>query len=229
MRAPEPPAFAPTRLGRERHCALGFIPRHRHEHPYAALVLQGSYEESGSGGRYRVQAGEALLHRRFEAHLDRFAASGAQVLNLPLTDNPWLSHGRLSDPDAIVRAAERDGRAAAVMLLEQLRPVAPTAGDWPDLLARQLLVESGLSLGDWAARHGLAQATVSRGFQQVFGTAPAQFRGEARAHRALERIHASATPLCAIAAEAGFADQAHMTRAVRALTGRPPGYWRRSN
>jgi AraC-like DNA-binding protein len=30
-----------------------------------------------------------------------------------------------------------------------------------------------------------------------------------------------------IAAEAGFADQAHMNRAVLRLTGRTPGQWRR--
>jgi AraC-like DNA-binding protein len=229
MRAPERQAFAPTRFGREAHRGLTFIPRHRHDRSYAAVVLEGSYEESGSGGRYRVQAGEVLLHRRFDAHLDRVASAGAQVLNLPLTSAPQLAHGRLCDPDTIVRTAERDGHAAAALLLEQLQPVACGADDWPDLLARQLLAEPRLSLGDWAARHGLARATVSRGFRQVFGVPPAQFRGEARTQRALERIHAGAAPLCAIAAEAGFADQAHMTRAVHVLTGRPPGHWRRSN
>ncbi|MDC0716159.1 helix-turn-helix domain-containing protein [Nannocystis bainbridge] len=34
-------------------------------------------------------------------------------------------------------------------------------------------------------------------------------------------------PLATIAATAGFADQAHMTRDIRALTGRTPGEWRR--
>jgi AraC-like DNA-binding protein len=35
--------------------------------------------------------------------------------------------------------------------------------------------------------------------------------------------------LAAVAAEAGFADQAHMNRAVKALTERTPGVWRGSN
>jgi transcriptional regulator GlxA family with amidase domain len=42
-------------------------------------------------------------------------------------------------------------------------------------------------------------------------------------------VRHSAVPLARIAAEAGFADQAHMTRALGALTGRCPGHWRRSN
>jgi AraC-like DNA-binding protein len=32
--------------------------------------------------------------------------------------------------------------------------------------------------------------------------------------------------LSAIAAEAGFSDQAHMTRAIAELTGKPPSHWR---
>ena len=39
-------------------------------------------------------------------------------------------------------------------------------------------------------------------------------------HRNLEK------PLAEIAAETGFADQPHMTRAITALTGAPPRAWR---
>ena len=42
----------------------------------------------------------------------------------------------------------------------------PAAGDWPDLLAQELLAAPDLRLEDWAARHGLAPATLSRGFLQ---------------------------------------------------------------
>jgi AraC-like DNA-binding protein len=76
--------------------------------------------------------------------------------------------------------------------------------------------------------HGLTPATVSRGFARVFETSPAAFRAEARALRAFARITAGGRSLAGIAAVAGFADQAHMTRAIRALTGRPPGHWLRS-
>jgi len=63
----------------------------------------------------------------------------------------------------------------------------------------------------------------------VFETSPAAFRAEARVHRALALMAAGGASLAGIAAGTGFADQAHMTRAIRALTGRPPGYWLRSN
>ena len=34
--------------------------------------------------------------------------------------------------------------------------------------------------------------------------------------------------LAALAQDCGFADEAHLTRAVSHLTGRPPGRWRRA-
>ena len=222
--------FAQTTAGRQRWDPHTCIPRHRHDHAYAALVLAGSYEECGSRGRFRVGAGDVLLHDPFDAHLDRFTASGAQILNLPLESfatGPRL--GRVADADAIARLAERDVAHAHALLCAELRPIECIHDDWPALLAEDLLGNPDWLLGEWARDHALATATVSRGFGKVFGLTPAQFRREARARRALTLLSAGEEPLAAVAAAAGFADQAHMSRAIRALTGRPPGDWRRSN
>ena len=84
-------------------------------------------------------------------------------------------------------------------------------------------------LDAWADEHGLRAETVSRGFGRMFGLTPAAFRAEARARNAFALITTSDLPLAQIAAVAGFADQAHLTRSVHALTGSTPGAWRRSN
>jgi AraC-like DNA-binding protein len=222
-------SFASIVEGRETWSAHSGIPRHRHERAYAAIVLRGGYQESGSRGRYRVGSGHVLLHRTFDAHVDRFEWQGAQILNLLLDEEPVFGLGFVADPDAIARAAEIDAAAAARALRERLAPVEPRAADWPDLLARDLLEDPQLRLDEWAESHGLTPATVSRGFAKVFEISPAAFRAEARAHRAFALITAGGISLAGIAAGAGFADQAHMTRAIRALTGRPPGHWLRSN
>lgn len=107
---------------------------------------------------------------------------------------------------------------------QQLLPPRVSVDDWPDLLARDLLANPGLRLDTWAGQHHLAPATLSRGFARVFATSPAAFRCEARAQIALALI-AKGVALSDIAASGGFSDQPHMTRAVTALTGRPPGYW----
>lgn len=210
--------------GHEEWAGLRTIPRHRHPKAYAAVIFSGGYEESGSYGRYRVRAGQVLLHRSFDAHLDRFGRSGARVLNLPLDQEPVFGLGRVGDPDAIARLAATDLIAARVVLEQQLLPAQVSVDDWPDLLARDLLANPRLRLDDWAERHHLAPATLSRGFARVFATSPAAFRAEARAHIALAQI-ATGAALSDIAISAGFSDQPHMTRALTALTGRPPGYW----
>jgi AraC-like DNA-binding protein len=222
--------FAHISSGRERWDPYVRIPRHCHDHAYVALVLAGSYEESGSRGRFRVGPGDVLLHDAFDAHLDRFCGRGAQILNL-LVDgfSPGFGMGHIADPDAIVRIAERDVAEAGAQLRAQLRPIQHIHTDWQDKLADDLLHDPGCHLDQWARDNDLAAATVSRGFRKVFGLTPAEFRSEARARRALAMIATTPEPLAVIAITAGFADQAHMCRAIRALTGAPPGYWHRSN
>lgn len=204
------------------------LPRHRHAEPYLAVVLSGGYEEAGDGGRRHVQAGEAVIHGAFEAHLDRLSARGAEVLNLPLPTGLSLpAFLRLDDVDSVARLAERDPCAASELAVLGLRPFIASAHDWPDALATALNRDPSLEITIWAERHGLAPETASRGFRRVFGVSPKRFRLEARARRAW-RCLAGASSLAELAAETGFADQAHMTRAVTDLTGRPPRAWVKS-
>lgn len=221
--------FAKVTNGCEHWDANRSVSRHRHDQPYAAVVLAGSYEECGSHGRFRVAAGDVLLHGAFDAHLDRFRKTGAQILNLLIHEAPDFAIGHVRDPDAIAKAAERDAAAALADLRAQLKEKTELAGDWPDLLARDLLDDPDCRLDDWADAHNLAAETVSRGFGKMFDVTPAAFRLEVRARRALTMAAQTAVPLASVAVQAGFADQAHMSRAVRALTGAPPGHWRRSN
>ncbi len=216
--------------GREQWSASSFLPRHFHHRAYAAIVLSGGYEEGGNGGRFRVGAGDVLIHNTFDAHLNRFEVRGATILNLELPGSvTGLRTGRVADPDAIVRTAETDAEAAIGLLFTQLSEGARAADDWPDILAAEILRDPSCRLDRWAVAWGIAPETLSRGFGRLYGTTPAGFRAETRARRAFEQIVQSATPLAEIATLAGFADQAHMTRAVRALTGAPPRDWRRGS
>ena len=223
-------SFAVVTIGRESWSAHHRIQRHRHDLAYAAVVLSGSYEECGSQGRFRVGAGDVLLHDAFDAHLNRFQRNGAQVLNLVVADfAPGFGVGYAGDPDVIARTAERDPVEAGALLRERFRETKRDPEDWPDILAHDLLSNPSCRLDSWARKRGLAAETLSRGFNKVFGVTPASFRMEVRARRAFALITRSDLPLASIAATTGFADQAHMSRATRALTGSPPCTWRRSN
>jgi AraC-like DNA-binding protein len=220
--------FAETRFGRERLAAGSVKRRHRHERGYVAVVLGGSYVEAGDEGRRRLGPGDALVHRDFDGHLDFIGRDGAEVLNLPLPADRSLPIGvRVADPDAVARMAEADPAAASAML-DTAEEFPPLQDDWPDLLAIALRA-TDLRIAEWAAATGLAPATVSRGFRAVFGLSPARYRAEMRARRAFAALTAGKLPLAELALASGFADQAHLSRAITDLTGAPPSAWRRTS
>jgi AraC-like DNA-binding protein len=217
--------------GRMRHRGGETLHRHLHERPFAAIVLAGGYVEAGDTGRHCVTAGDVIVHRAFERHLDCFDPCGAEVLVLPLPAR-WRGSGRgsgrgsvrghIADPDAIARLAERDPIAAQQLLDREMMAQPAKSHDWPDLLAADLIDAPDLSLARWAAQHGLHAASLSRGFRQQFEITPAQFRLIARTHRAIDRMLGTAVALSTVAAAEGFADQAHMTRSIVRQTGRSP-------
>ena len=202
---------------------------HSHDDAYAAVVLAGGYEEAGDHGRFQVAAGDVVLHDRFEAHLDRFSAPGAVVLNLRLPAGSSFAPGlaKVSDPDLIVRKAEISQTGALELLIGTVQAKATEYTDWPDELAATLIDDPSLALGCWAEGKALTPWTVSRGFARVFGVSPEVFRARSRARKAWRLIQTTIWPLAQIAYHLGFADQSHMSRSVRQLTGLSPKQWRR--
>ena len=214
--------------GRMRHPPRQELPRHPHDHGFAALVLSGGYVEAGDTGRHWMEAGDVLLHQAWESHLDRFDGRGAEVLVLDIDDAeaaPLV--GRVADPDAVARLAERDRAEAAHLLLSTLTPRAAACADWPDLLAHALRADPALPLTPWARARGLHLGSLSRGFRQVFGVAPVAYRLIQRTRRAMDAVRNTAEPLSLVAVDSGFADQAHMSRAIRSLANTTPRALRR--
>ena len=212
----------------ERRSGNEFIARHMHTQASVAMVLSGGYEEAGDRGRFHVRAGDVVVHAPYDTHLDRFTPGGAHILNLPYPPHPALNagFGRIEDPDLIAHVAEGDVAQATALLVAAFQEHPLPARDWPEQLAQELSKNPELCLGDWANKFGLAAATVSRGFRQVFGIAPSRFRAHSRAKLAWKMISSSNLHLCDVAANLGFSDHAHMTRALRSLTGKTPSMCR---
>lgn len=205
------------------------IGRHYHSRPYATIVLEGGYEEAGDQGRFAVAAGDVLLHPAFSAHRDLIARTHTCVLDLPLPfdGRPWPGIGKLANPDLVIRVARRDVREARSLLIADLSPLARAERDPADQLADALSADPSLPIGDWAAAKGCSREWLSRRFTRLYGVDSALFRAEARARSAWTRIVSTDEPLAQIAVDCGFADQSHMSRAVRRLTGGSPRSWRR--
>lgn len=208
-----------------RHSPGERLARHRHRQGYIALVLEGGFVEAGDGARIGARPGDVIVHEPFDAHADAFTGRRSVVLNLPFL--PGLDAlGRVDDADEAARLAERDPWAAARWVALNMAPGRERCADWPDLLAEALSGEAEIGLAEWARGVGVRPQSLSRGFRQAYGVSPKRYRLEQRVRAALRRLPGWRGTLAALAAEAGFADQAHLTRAVAAITGRTPHYWR---
>jgi AraC-like DNA-binding protein len=208
------------------------LPRHRHLRAYATVVLAGSFEESGYVGRIRAAAGDVLIHATLDCHANPAVPAGLKLIRLAWRDPSGVGGlYHIEDVDEIARTAENDPADAARLLEDLLAnrclPSPRIRNDWPDLLVMALTENVSTEIGSWAEGNDLARETVSRGFAAAYGTTPAVFRAEWRARTAWLRITRSRDDLSRIAAETGFADQAHMTRWIHRITGASPGAWRR--
>ena len=208
------------------------LPRHRHLHAYASVVLAGCFEESGYCGRIRALPGDVLIHPSMDCHANNMVSSGTRILRLEWRDVTGIGGlYHVDQVDQVVRVAERDVHEAA-HLLERLLSDArhPSPGrrnDWPDLLLADLARDPSTEIGAWAEAKGLARETVSRRFRAAYSVTPKTLRAELRARAAWLRITRGSDQLGRIAAETGFADQAHMTRWIHHISGAAPSAWRR--
>jgi len=204
----------------EEHTAGAMIKRHWHPRGYAAVVISGAYEEAGVSGRYLMRSGMALIHAGHDVHLDRFGKEGARILNIALPDETtWQTTRAVQiDVDALVR----DPAGALELLSASAAYISAAQLDWPDILALEMVRDPTINLRHWSMVNGLRPETVSRGFQRVYGVTAKSFRAEVRLRHALTTLRISTYSLAEVSAMVGFSDQAHMSRAVHALTGSSP-------
>ncbi len=220
-------AMTPANLPHKSQCvsACAVYPRHVHLDGLCGGGASRFLCRSRLARALSRRRGRRSFSRRFRCPSRHVGADGGEILNvaLPMDSLPRSASGRLDDAGELLRLAADE---AALLLLRKIRARDDGERDWPDLLAADLRRNPSLELRRWAHSHGLRGETLSRGFFALYGVTPARFRAEARARAAWQRIRSGEIPLAAIAAETGFSDQPHMTRAVLALTGRPPGAWR---
>lgn len=196
--------------------------RHHHLKAYAALIVSGSCDEAGDRGRFRAREGDVLVHLAFEAHQDRIGPRGASIVNFCVDQPLGAAFGAVADLDCVIRTHERDPAGAAALLREQFRARPQPDWDWPDRLAHRLRDPAPIRLGNWAEEQGLNAASLSRGFKLAYGVTPKRYRFEQMVSRAARGARESLDTLSSIAADSGFADQAHMTRAMVQMFGVSP-------
>lgn len=213
-------------------------PAHEHAEAHLSLVLAGGFEERDARGEAVVGSGRAGLRPEGLRHAVRFGGAGAVVLTFvpppradgrPAVQAPgWSSLLPREHLRRLTPLLLEQGDAALEAgwdLLALCRPGASRPRPDPWLReVRDRLVETPaeVRLTELAHRAGRHRVHLGRAFLAAWGETPSAFRRRRMVDLALGLAFHGA-PAARAAAEAGFADQSHFSRACRDLYGVPPG------
>ena len=166
------------------------------------------------------------------------ALAGGEPCSLPAVPMDAASEFAIRRAASLARGADIDGELAekvvgtVAALVARGRPGGPAGASQRrrpaarERLAGQarelLLAEPGLGVIELARNVNCSPHHLSRVFSQVTGSSISAYRNRVRVSRALERISQGERGLAGLAHELGFADHAHLTRTIRAVTGHTP-------
>lgn len=209
---------------------------HRHIQAQRSLLLAGSYVEDSEAGRREVQCRTLSIKPAGFEHEDEFGRAGALILSVVHeADDGGVRDYNLSSwpkflPPRAMTIEERFGQASSVSpcqdtKLSLRRP--SLAPPWLTEARQHLLDHPQVAITALARTLRKHPVHLARQFRTTFGETPSEVRQHDRTARAIDQIVRSSRTLSDIAFDVGFSDQAHMTRALKAMTGWTPADLRR--
>lgn len=208
---------------------MSYVPAH--------MPLWSRVEESGELRHLDLHFDVATLGERLGEEIDPARLARPR---LAFTDERIQSLAGLIAQECVAPEARHDlygdGLVLALFidLMQVGRRPAPRRSPLSDRQLRRVLAyieENSLRnirLQDLAALTDLSQSYFSHAFKAATGVPPYQWHMKARLRRVEEMLADGDLALTQIAAEAGFADQAHFTRVFRRFYGLTPAAWRRA-
>lgn len=242
------PEFAVTAVAcRSDH--IGWSePEARDDHRLV-LVRRGRFRRQSGGGAADLDRTVGYLGAPGEEERFAHPAGGDICTAVTLASELWERPVRAGTVyvDARIELAHRRLLATAgtgdldyALAEELLRLVALAAGQpspRPRQADRALVAAARAAILDGApeadglpalaALLNVSPYRLSRAFSRHMGLSLTRYRNRVRVGRALDRLTDGETGLADLAADLGFADQAHLTRTVRAHLGHTPAALRR--
>ena len=208
--------------------------RHEHHAAQATFLLTGGFEEQADGGDGEPTGQVHGFKPAGARHSCRFGRDGALILSVNYRRGiePALGFSRFAPSGEEMARVTRllfegcvDPRDAVDDLLGAIGPgpaITSDAPRWLRLVAEQFADEPLVEVGAVASSHGIHRVQLSRAFQRHLGVSPSRYRLHCKAARAVRLMLEEGEAPSMAAVGAGFADQAHLTRTVRTLSGMGP-------
>jgi AraC-like DNA-binding protein len=231
-----------------RHAPGARLAAHTHPAAYFCLVRRGGFRERWRHGSADQSAGDVIFRAAAEEHENVFGGDGARCFNValdgPLLDGlaPEAQRARLGGERVravLARLCREVGSRAPSRLVaeglvyqalgEAFERDAPGGRDWLDHVRETIesRFDQPLSVGALAAEVGVHPAHLSRAFHQRFGAPVLTYVRATRVRAARAMLRGSDRALADVAALTGFADQSHLTRVFKRVTGVTPARYRR--
>ena len=231
------------------------LPLHIHVRPYFCLVLSGEFHERVGRVDYQARRGTLVFHPTRETHSDQIQSHDTSLFNVTLGPSWERRLDELPLP-ARPAPGPQGPRTAniALDLWRQLRIGDCISRLAIEGLVLSLLAETSRCRGvparsrpawlsnvlDFIHAHfrddfdydalvrvaGVHPTHLARTFGRHVGCTATTYVRRLRVDWVRERLRGE-TPLAALALEAGFADQSHLTRAFHREIGVPPSRYRR--
>ena len=189
---------------------------------------------AGSAWSYRMVYIDADWWRRLQCDVDADRAGSLREFDATSLRDPAIGAGvsRVCERLADARADALARHEAVVELAAALntRSVATCRDPAPPALARvaealTLHCDESFSLGDLCAIAGLSEAHLVRSFKRRYGMTPHAFLVDRRLQCSRQELRRG-RPIAEVAAQFGFADQAHLQRTFRRVWATTPGHYR---
>jgi len=233
------------------------FPFHLHDRPHIVLLYAGRWQDTSASARYDVKPGEILFHpARFRHASDAEHDTEAVILNIdeemtltfcPLYGNVardvHLSFEALRGVPDRIREELTHGDEAAPVILESLamqmmalgsrtpnaesRVPPPWLAEVLSHIRRGLATE--LTVRSIAAAVGISPSRLSHVFRASMGRSVTAYMRESRVRCAAAALRETDAPISDVALQCGFYDQAHLTRAFKAVRGMTPLHYRRTH
>jgi AraC-like DNA-binding protein len=229
-----------------RHRGHSRTKPHSHDGPYLCLVSSGNFDECGPHQNLSVSSGHVIAHPGCDIHANQFGAAVVECINFAprpagrlnalfsasiVSPDSWTDAHMLYRVKNELRTNDRwTPIALEVLAVEMLKgharlgeaSVRPSQRcvDLREFIQRESPRVPTLS--ELARRSGVHPTYLSRLFRAAFGTSPVELGRQCRAAWTRAQIESTPMSLSRLAAEAGYADHAHMCRDLRRRYGVAP-------